>query len=221
LNVKNYRRFAFFEIGKIFKKEIDKKTDLPLQPKRCSAIFLGYDFREAKGIVEAVLSSFNLLEETKYQTNMSTNLMQASAEIFCDDQLLGNIGELHPNITKLFGISSPCFSFEVDFTLLETLGKPKFYKAPAKYPVVRENISIFVPENKEFSDIQGVLTKTLGKNLHNFSVLEDTRINEQRSLLIEIEYFDPTKTLTTSEIKDLRENLIRKLEEMGVKPRVN
>ena len=81
--------------------------------------WISYDL---KGVVEAVAALFKLPELTFIQGGSNRSITPAkSAAVLCDGQLLGTLGEIHPDVQDAFELDKTVYYFELDFAALVAL----------------------------------------------------------------------------------------------------
>jgi len=186
--------FFFFEIANVY---LPKTNNLPDEKMTLGAIFSNFEYRSAKGILEALLVSLNInfsfKEEEGASYSAGRRLKVLSKQI--------NLGE--------FGIleDENLIYLELDIRSLrqESLNVPSFIPQ-AKYPAQVEDLTIDFPDKtkigeviKHITDSSKYITKMeLGdiyKDFHTFKVW----------------YQDPNKTLTDKEVAEIRNNILDKV----------
>ena len=218
LNQENFDRFSLFELGKIFEKK-QAADHLPLQPNKIAALFFNSGFSHGRGVLEEILQKLNI-ENAKFAPIEGFGPFgQPAANIFLGENHLGTIGNIQPATLAKFGILSSCFGFELDLKTLQTWAGQNRYQPTPKFPTVKENISLFLPEGLTFTDVSEAIKISAGKNYYSLEPREDQTIDRQRSILIAIEYYDPRHTLKKVEIEAIRQRILKGLEKIGAKPR--
>jgi phenylalanyl-tRNA synthetase beta chain len=218
LNISHSNSFALFEVGKIFEKPSDL-SKLPKQPKKISGIFIQSSFTDSKGIIETFFNRLNIANITYRLKTAGEVFSKSSAQIISGNKVLGVFGELDEKVLANFEIFVPTFGFELDFETLQNLNTNAVHKSLPKYPIVKEDISMLVPNNIVFTDIAKQIKRGAGENFFNLELVEDIDIDGKRSVLVSVEYFDNKKTLDRSQIDNIRERVIAKLEQHKVKIR--
>lgn len=218
LNIKRFGNFSLYEVGKVFAKP-KNPTQLPPQPKRVAALFFGSTYHAAKGALEALFKKLNIANVT-YKTSEKREIFgKSAAEIFLGTKSLGFFGNLDEKALADFDIVTTVFGFELDFDTLKESKNEAFYKPIPKFPLVKENLSLFLPENVTFSHVADSVGRGAADNLYKLDLLEDTTINEKRSILVEVEYFDAGKTLTKEKITSIRNNVTHEIRKLGAQIR--
>ena len=213
LNTNNFEKFTLFEIGRIFEKSISREG-LPNQPKKIAVLLVNSNLSESKGMLEALLARLNI-KQFKISTEMGQPIFATGGEIFIDKEVVGTIGKVRGHVLDKFGINLPTFAFELDLEgLFKSSGKTVFEPLP-KYPVVKEEFSLFVPEKLTYGLILQALQKAAGDNYYSSQLLEDSTIQDKHSVLIGVSYFAKNRTLQSSEIAKIHQSISNGLEKIG------
>jgi len=215
LNIVNFDRFNLFEIGRVFSPGRTNR-ELPNQPKKIAALFVNSSFRPARGVLE----TFNQrLGVTISLAESKSSLCEPTADVLIGEKVVGTIGRLKPSILERFDIFVPTFWFEIDFEAVKANIKEIQYKPLPRFPVVKENISLFLPAETNFSAVLAAVKSGGGKNIYRTQLLEDTIVNNNRSILLGVEYYHPTHTLRTDEITRIRKAILEELRKAGARIR--
>ncbi|MDP2720392.1 MAG: phenylalanine--tRNA ligase subunit beta [bacterium] len=215
LNVANFDRFSLFETGKVFSKE-KKAADLYYQPNKIGAVFVGRDFAEAKGILETALKKLSISDLRFEKTESKGPLGVNSANVFSGSKLLGFFGDVEGTILNKIGITAPVFAFELDQDSLESMSTQPFYHPIHKFPTLKENISLFLPDSLPFARVYEAVKSAAGKNFYSLELLEDTRLGNKRAVLLGVEYFAQRRTLDKADIAKIRKQVLDELVKIGV-----
>ena len=138
-----------------------------------------------------------------------------SAMISVNNDIVGLIGKVHPEITK-----EDVFVMEInlDKLLAKKTGKMK-YKEISKYPTVKKDISILVDTDITSNEIAVAIKKSAGSLLLNtevFDVYTGKGIEEgKKSLAYSLTFGTNDRTLTDEEINKVLEKIIERLSKMG------
>jgi phenylalanyl-tRNA synthetase beta chain len=183
------------------------------------------DFYETKGIVEHVLANLNL-PTTSFRPN-ADNVQEkwldssASADIYCDSQKVGSLGEISDDVLAKMNIRGGVTVFEINLSKISRIERlEKVYNPPFPYPTVQRDISLLLPENVLVDQLEEAI-EDLGKGLVqdvDFVDLYDE--DDQRSVTLRVIYGSREKTLTDLEVNNLQKRiLILIAEKLGVKER--
>ena len=155
--------------------------------------YLGYNNRYSFVANEEIPKEFH-----PYQT----------AYISVNNDIVGIIGKLHPNIAK-----DPVFVMEInlDKLLAKKVGKMKF-KEISKFPSIKKDIAIIVDKEKTSGEIAMAIKKAAGSLLTKIELFDVyTGINlglNKKSLAYSLTFEDSKKTLTDEEINKEMEKII-------------
>ena len=187
------------------------------------------DFFDLKADVEAILSLGGNLLSYRFVAEQHPSLHPGqSARIYKQNQPIGWVGTLHPNVAKSMGVKSKCIVFELEFDAIADASVPK-YKNLSKFPAIRRDIAIIVDDALESSaiinNIRHTAEKSLSENSRCAVELFDVYIGEgveagKKSLAISLTMQEQSRTLTDEEIETLIEAVLAELKQQyGVKLR--
>ena len=225
-NVAHYNKdVSIFEIGKSFYK----KGDTYNEENKIACLMTGeyyyginnskkVDFYIIKGIAEELLDFLGYGGRYSFvvKDNMPEQLHPGqSAMISVNNDIVGIIGKVHPEITK-----EDVFVMEINLDKLfsKKTGKMK-YKEISKYPTVKKDISIVVDKNITSNEIAVAIKKSAGSLLLNtevFDVYTGKGIEEgKKSLAYSLTFGTNDRTLTDEEINKVLEKIIERLSKIG------
>ena len=225
-NVAHYNKdVSIFEIGKSFYK----KGDTYNEENKIACLMTGeyyyginnskkVDFYIIKGIAEELLDFLGYGGRYSFvvKDNMPEQLHPGqSAMISVNNDIVGLIGKVHPEITK-----EEVFVMEInlDKLLAKKTGKMK-YKEISKYPTVKKDISILVDTDITSNEIAVAIKKSAGSLLLNtevFDVYTGKGIEEgKKSLAYSLTFGTNDRTLTDEEINKVLEKIIERLSKIG------
>ena len=225
-NVAHYNKdVSIFEIGKSFYK----KGDTYNEENKIACLMTGeyyyginnskkVDFYIIKGIAEELLDFLGYGGRYSFvvKDNMPEQLHPGqSAMISVNNDIVGIIGKVHPEITK-----EDVFVMEINLDKLfsKKTGKMK-YKEISKYPTVKKDISIVVDKNITSNEIAVAIKKSAGSLLQNtevFDVYTGKGIEEgKKSLAYSLTFGTNDRTLTDEEINKVLEKIIERLSKIG------
>lgn len=209
---------SIFEIGKGFAKIGDQfKEEYKLCALMTGEYELGIsnkknvDFYVIKGIAEELLDYLGYVN--RYSFIVKENFPNEfhpyqTAYISVNNDIVGIIGRLHPNIAK-----EPVFVMEInlDKLLSKKVGKMKF-KEISKFPSIKKDISVIVEKEKTSEEVEKAIKKAAGSLLTKVELFDVfTGINvglNKKSLTYSLTFEDSKKTLTDEEINKEMEKII-------------
>ncbi|MGH7853667.1 MAG: phenylalanine--tRNA ligase subunit beta, partial [Candidatus Binatia bacterium] len=174
------------------------------------------DFLQCKGIVEAVLELFDMLDSATWASAQTAFLHPGkSVKLLYDKAPLGYLGELHPDIAQQLELPS-FFLFELDFEkLLEYAPRRITINALPRFPGVERDVALVV--DRDFASQQVInwikgLGETLIEHVEVFDQYLGAPIPEgKKSLAYKISYRAEDRTLTDTEINELHRRLVEQL----------
>jgi phenylalanyl-tRNA synthetase beta chain len=237
-NIRLSDRLALFEIGPVFIPQ--GGNNLPKEKQMMAIVLSGkaqpanwdrksdtdMDFFDLKGTLQGL---FDLLHISivHYTAAQNTSFHPGkSAQILVGDAIIGSLGELHPTIKERFDFSNaPVLAAEIDLELLfplipdrhDTSGVPNF-------PPVLEDIAIVVDESVTADQVEATIRQGGGKlvtHVRLFDIFRSDQIGAtKKSMAYNLTYQAPDRTLTDKDAAQIRQKIIRRLEqELGAKLR--
>ena len=222
---------SIFEIAKTFyKNEEEYREEKHLGALMTGEFYTGIgnsknvDFYIIKGIAEEILDYIGFTNRYSFVVNkekMPKELHPGqSALISVNNDTVGVIGKVHPNICK-----DDVFVMEInlDKLLSKKVGKMKF-KEISKFQSVNKDIAVVVDNVVTAQDIEMTIKKSGGNSLNTikiFDVYTGQGIEEnKKSIAVSLNFGKMNDTLTDEEINALMEKIIKDLEKkLGAKLR--
>jgi phenylalanyl-tRNA synthetase beta chain len=173
------------------------------------------DFFDAKADVEALLKGTGCLDSVAYiKASHSALHPGMSAKVVLNGREMGWLGAIHPEFSKLLGITGRVFVFELELESLEARELPSA-KPISKYPSNRRDIAVVVADTVLTGDILSFI-QDLGVNqlvgLNLFDVYTGSGIEPGfKSLALSLILQDADKTLEDSEIQKAVDTVINGL----------
>lgn len=196
LNSVTTESFHLFEVANVY---IPRKENLPDERLTLAGIFEGYSYREAKGIIEALLQKLNITAEFISEENKGYAAGK-SLTIKSEKEILGYLGYTE-NSRNIY------YEFEVA-KLFNLSQKNPTYKEIPKYPSQVEDITLILPERTKVGELTNIFESEL-----RIQKYELTSIYDNNNFTFRIWYQDPTKTLTDIDIEKIRNKILAKLKE--------
>ena len=219
---RNIKDVSIFEIGKgFFKKGEEYGENKKLCVLMSGEYYLGLgnrqnvDFYIIKGIAEEILDYLGYGNRYSF-VHMKQQIPEfhpgQSADISVNNDIVGVIAKLHPNIAK-----DDVYVMEInlDKLLEKRTGKMKF-KEISKFPSIKKDLAFVVDKSVESKDIETVIKKAGGSMLTNievFDVYTGANIGEnEKSIAYSLTFMDSKKTLTEEEVTAVFEKIIQIVE---------
>lgn len=221
---RNYnRRIAearAFEIGNVFIPKALPVTELPEEIQRVvmGAYGASEDFFTLKGAVENLLVAMGI---SNYQfvpkTNHSTFHPGRCAELMVNEQSVGVMGELHPQVMEAYDLGSRTYLGEFNFTeLVKASDLEKKYAALPKFPAMTRDIALLVKDEVTNGQMMACIQKQ-GKNILEsvklFDVYKGKQIEDgYKSVAYALVFRAPDRTLTDEEVNKVFQKILNTLE---------
>jgi len=234
-NVRLRENLAFFEIGQVFSPQGE---GLPLEPRRLAFAITGrryesawdsklgvkVDFYDLKGIVEALMSALHLGISYAPAEHPSFHPGKCAA-VMLGEVPLGVFGELHPAVQANYDFVSPVLCADFDLEAILSALPIGFDSRPVpEFPPVLEDIAVIVDEALPADRVETLIRLTGGKMLADvklFDVFHGDQIGAgKKSLAYSLTYQSFDKTLTDADAAQIRNKIVKRLEqEFGAKLR--
>ncbi|UNH43676.1 phenylalanine--tRNA ligase subunit beta [Moellerella wisconsensis] len=162
------------------------------------------DFFDLKGDVEAVLELTGKLNQITFKQEAHFALHPGqSAGIYLENEYIGFIGVIHPELERKLDLNSRTVVFEIRWDAIAERILPDA-KQISRYPANRRDIAVVIPENVAAADVLAECKKVginhiVGINL--FDVYCGEGIAEgYKSLAISLTFQDTQRTMEEEEI---------------------
>lgn len=174
------------------------------------------DFFDAKADVEALLALTGKTGDVTFAAAEHQALHPGmSAEVRLNDQVVGYVGAVHPQFSKLLGINGRAFVFELELNAISERVLPSATPV-SRFPSNRRDIAIIVKDQVHVGNLLS-FAKKIGVNqlvgLNLFDVYKGKGIEPgYKSLALSLHLQDPEKTLEEAEIQQAVDTVVRELE---------
>ncbi len=139
-----------------------------------------------------------------------------TARITAGGKLLGQVGEIHPQVRADYDLKQPVFIFELNVEVISGLASETKYAKPVpKYPAIFRDITIIVDRSAETQSILETAdsaNEELIECINLFDVFEGDPIPPgKKSISFRVTYRSPSKTLVDEDINQLHKSITAKL----------
>lgn len=204
-------RVRVFEIARVFNKQGD---GVVAQPEKLAALAWGarvpeqwgakterVDFYDLKADVEALLHPL----KAEYRKASHPALHPGRcAEIVLNGEVVGVLGELHPQWVQAYDLPSAPVLCEIDLSALTSVERIHA-KPVSKFQPVRRDLALLVDESVEVAAMLATFAEASGPLVSNvalFDVYRGAGVEEgKKSLAFSVMLQDASKTLTDEEVE--------------------
>jgi phenylalanyl-tRNA synthetase beta chain len=222
-------RVRLFEIGTCFAKAGSEY----IQSQRLSGIACGSSLPEQWGVAERPVDFYDMKADV--EAVFSPQVLRfisaihpalhpgRSAEIFCGEQKVGWIGELHPQWQQKYDIAQGCVWFEVDLDVLSRATVPLMSEI-TKFLPVRRDLAVVVDEAVTVQTLLDAMLRASAPYVMEVGLFDLYRgkgmEQGKKSLAFRVLLQDTQKTLTDSEIETSISILVDVMQKNGAQLRI-
>jgi phenylalanyl-tRNA synthetase beta chain len=220
-----------FELKKVFLAQEGEK--LPREVKYLAGLATGaetelhwsskmrsIDFYDVKGCMEDLFESLQV-KGVGFRKAEDISFLHPgqSASIVAGEEVLGHIGEIHPETLARYEIPSKVYLFEIDFDrMVAYAGEEKRFRSLPKFPAVFRDLSLVVEDQLEAEKVREAIIQVqepLMDEVMLFALYQGTPIPQgKKSISYRIRYQAGDRTLTDDEVNYIHEKIILRLREI-------
>jgi phenylalanyl-tRNA synthetase beta chain len=184
-------------------------------PEQWASVAESVDLFDIKGDLDAVLRPTGNILSLSYSVEENRVLRPGqSARVLLDGNPVGWIGALHPRIMQSLDISHEVWLLELEIDTAFVAKIPEF-KGISRYPSVRRDISILVPESVSAAEIEETVKKAAGELLAElliFDIYRGTGVDSGlKSVALGLILQDYSRTLTDIDGDSVVQAVVRQL----------
>ena len=175
------------------------------------------DFYDLKGVAASLTSLLKLPEISFLSGGVEPFYHPGkAAAILCNGQLLGTMGEIHPDVQEAFAIDRPVYYFELDFaTLVEMSSDVLPVTTPSRFPDTYRDMAILMdaetPSLAVIDCIRAVKSDKT-RSVEIFDLYTGDRIPAgQKSIAVRVRYGSFERTLTDEEVSKFHQKIVGSL----------
>jgi phenylalanyl-tRNA synthetase beta chain len=227
-------RVRVFEIGHVFRPRsegrarpgADTADTLPEERPQLVALITAGERRlwdverplyfELKGVFEQLLGDLGLTGRFRPDAGEPYLHPGASAAVEVGDEVVGALGELHPETASRCELEGPCALLVLDLTALA--GKPPApirYREVSRQPSVRRDLAVLLPGTTAAQEVLDAIRATAGPHLVSaeiFDRYEGTGVPEGKvSVAFRLVFQRPDRTLRDAEVSRAAERVVAML----------
>jgi phenylalanyl-tRNA synthetase beta chain len=219
-------RVAIFELGRVFlppQAREERHLGIVLWGKLAPSVHWRaqdriLDYFDLKGVIESVLGPVSFKREDRAD-------LVLAVQIFSNDERVGFAGQVSREQTKAVGSAHPVFFAELNLEA-HSATRPA-YREIDKFPPIRRDIAMVVPENLAHEQIVATIASAnepLLARVELFDVFSGAQERNfgagKKSMAYALTYRDKTRTLTNEEITAVHAKIRERLQrELGVELR--
>jgi len=166
------------------------------------------DFYTIKGVVETLLSAYSFSEAVTYKLASDRTGMHPgrTADIYLGEELLGYVGQLHPNEANANDLGDT-YVFELSLAQLVQAEKEAIeYKILNRYPGSSRDIALLVDQTVTNQELEAVIAKQGGNYLQEITLFDlyagENIETGKKSMAYSLYYANPQATLKEAEINE-------------------
>lgn len=221
---------GIFELGKVYLPQgFPHKGILPIEKWTLGIALRGtlvsnwqdkgksIDFYYLKGIIEDLLNELRITD-ISFRPCQDNPIYHPgrSAYVFIGQELLGIIGELHPQVADNYDLLSRNYLAELDVELLIKMGHGSIaFKQLPKYPAVHRDLALVVKEGVSAAQLLTEIKNVGGKLLQDIAIFDVYQGNQiahgYKSIAFSLTFQAEDRTLTDKEINEIHEKVEKAL----------
>ena len=227
----NYRNkdVRLYELGRIYLPGHEDGLANEAKVLTLGAYGEGFDFYDLKGVVEAILKDIRA-EEVHFETpdelpGAVSYHPGRCAAVWAGSDCLGILGQVHPNVSKAFGVDGELYCAELSFDeLMNAQGAGAEYVPLPKFPSVTRDIAVVCDEAVTVGKLENAIrrgAKGLLKEAALFDIYRGKGVTEgKKSVAFNLVLRADDRSLTAQEAdEDVRSILAALEQDCGAKLR--
>ena len=222
------RNIKFFEIARTFRPQ--PRSALPVEGRVAGVVAAGdwlplwwgtqhgrVDFYDLKGVLEALGRVVGISIGLRAGAEIPYLHPGRQADIVHGGQVVGWIGEVHPEVVRSFDLSMGAVAMEIDLDLVDRHRRSvSTYSPLPKYPAVLRDLSVVVPERVRAEEVEAAIRRSGGdlvETVRLFDVYRGEPVPAgKKSLAFSVQYRAADRTLTDAEATTVHGNILQTLQ---------
>jgi phenylalanyl-tRNA synthetase beta chain len=220
-----------FELKKVFIPQEGER--LPKEVKFLVGLAMGFDrdphwafspravdFFDIKGCVEDLLEALKI-RELKFDKAEGIPYLHPgkASRVILNHEVLGVLGELHPQVLGHYEIHGKGYLFEMDFSkMVQWAGEEMRFQALPKFPEVYRDLSVVVDKDLESESVMEAIRtfrQPFVEEVSLFDIYEGPPIPVgKKGISYRIRYQANDRTLTDEEVNQYHEKIVTRLKEV-------
>ena len=220
-----------FELKKVFIPQ--ERERLPEEIKFLVGLAMGFDrdphwafsprpvdFYDIKGCVEDLLDALQI-KRAKFNKAEDIPYLHPgkASKVVLDQEVLGVIGEVHPQVLGHYEIHGKAYLFEMDFSkMVKWAGEERRFQSLPKFPVVYRDLSVVVDRALEAEKVMEAIRafhQPFVEEITLFDIYQGPPVPEgKKGISYRIRYQANDRTLTDEEVNQYHEKILTRLREV-------
>ncbi|MDA3903719.1 MAG: phenylalanine--tRNA ligase subunit beta [Desulfuromusa sp.] len=185
------------------------------EPEGWSQSTASVDFYDIKAVVEEILIKVNI-HNVSFVSDTSQPYLHPgkSCRLMFGEQLLGCLGEIHPEVLTRFDIDQPVYLCELDVEkIIAAAGTHAQFNALSRFPDVIRDSALLLDESISADQVMDIVNSSKIRFVESATIF-DLYTGKgvpagKKSLAVRVRYRDLDKTLTEVEVNKSHDKLIR------------
>ena len=225
------RDVAVFELGRVFLR----REGAPREERRLAVLLSGstsphhwsmkprpFDLFDIKGLVELLFARLGEAEPEIDRQSAPPRFLHPgrSLSLRREGRRIGHAGAVHPDVRAAWELRDEAVVLEIGLdALLEAAARTVRFSALDRFPAVERDLSILSDEATPAAEVDARVRAAAGAHLRSVSLLDRYSGNQvppgRVSLTVSLRFQDPERTLTSEEVQDAVEGVVRDLRAAG------
>ena len=212
--------FGVFEIGRVIDGVDEnnlcveqKKLAITLFSKTKSVETLYFELRDMLAVIADDIKHKSLSFKKKKAAKSYQHLRNLNT-VICDGKAVGEIGIVHPTVSKKIDKKASIVYAEIDFKEFANIDNASIkYEEPGRFPGMEIDLS-FVSDT--FAPIANAINAQNCELVKAISVVDTYTDDSGKSITVRIAFAHPERTLTGEEVKVVTDKIIADLSKQGI-----
>jgi phenylalanyl-tRNA synthetase beta chain len=218
-----------FELRRVYLPR--QGSELPVEPMVAAGLLTGLrfqegwsqskdgvDFYDAKAVVENIFQECRIGGVTYSPTRIEPFYHPGKAcTIFAGDEVVGTVGEIHPDVQEAFGLEKPVYYFELKFEKLVALSQDEVtVVAPSRFPETYRDIAMLLDDGVAAEAVVQCVSAVNAPEIgatEIFDLYKGEHVPAgKKSIAIRVKYRSAERTLTDEEVSGINQRIIGALQ---------
>ena len=216
-----------FELGNIYIPKALPLTELPDEREQFTLGAYGdFDFYKMKAVVDDFITLSIPDADIVYKATEEKPFLHPGRQalITLGNEVLGYLGEVHPLVSKDYGISGRTYVAVIDLpSVLPHVSFERKYKGIANFPASTRDISMVVPNDVTNQEIVDVIKKNGGEHLESvtlFDIYEGAQVlTGHKSMAYSLTFRAKDHSLADDEVNSAMDKILSALGELNIELR--